>query len=262
VHNATYQGVTPIPGGGYATLDSVQLPGEKLFFKYFEHFDRINLMKGAILKVHESGGRVTTVSGDLDGTWGYAAELRQSHASLLAQAAAQKGGPPLAVLVPNGHLDLFEKVPVAGITNGLSGTNRPERLPELRASELRRQQRLRGPARPLFRHPMVQAEMLARDHTYDADRLEVRAGLKRLLHLEAFGEDPRDDPVLLTVVGRLVAQKNLGLVAEVAERALALDPGVKLVVLASAPRGDPEGRAVQGAFAALAAARPDRVLVV
>ena len=259
IHNATYQGITPLVNGGYSSLDCLALPGEQLFHRYFEFFDNLNLMKACMLKVHEGGGRITTVSGDLDGTWGYAAELRRSHAELTALAAAEKGSPPGEVFVPNRHLDLLEKIPVAGITNGMSARNRAENLPELQGENLRRLQARRGPGNPIFIHPLVQERMLAEDHTFDADRLEVKAELKRLLHMEAFGAEPDGDPVLLTTVGRLVEQKNLGLVADIAGRALDLDPGVKIIVLASAPDGDPGGKATEDAFFHLASTHPGRV---
>ena len=259
IHNATYQGTAQLMGGGYSSLDRLGLPGEQLFHRYFDFFDQLNLMKACMLKVHEGGGRVTTVSGDLEGTWGYAAELRATHADLVQKATAEKGSPPGEVFVPNRHLDLLEKIPVAGITNGMGARNRADRLPELQARILRQEQNRRGPGDPIFIHPLVQERMLAEDHTFDVDHLEVKAELKGLLHMEAFGAEPHDDPILLTAVGRLVEQKNLGLVADVAEHALATDPGVKLIVLASAPDGDAGGKATEGAFHHLAAAYPGRI---
>ena len=259
IHNATYQGTTQLRGGGYSSLDRLGLAGEQLFHRYFDFFDQLNLMKACLLKVHEGGGRVTTVSGDLEGTWGYAAELRATHAELVDQATQQKGTAPGEVFVANRHLDLLEKIPVAGITNGMADRNRADRLPELQARVLRTLQDRRGPGAPLFIHPEVQEAMLARDHTFDGEHLEVKAELKRLLHLEAFGAEPHDDPILLTAVGRLVDQKNLGLVADIAEHALGLDPGVKLIVLASAPDGDAGGKATEDAFFRLAVAHPGRI---
>jgi glycogen synthase len=107
IHNATYQGIIPLIGGGFSSLDRLNLPGEKLFHKYFDFFDNLNLMKACMLKVHETGGKITTVSGDLEGTWGYAAELKEDHAILWASAYAQKGSPPGEVFVPNIVLELF-----------------------------------------------------------------------------------------------------------------------------------------------------------
>src|SRR5262249_13498646 len=256
IHNATYQGITPLRGGGYNTLDEINLPGEHLFHKYFDFFDRLNLMKACMLKVHEAGGKITTVSGDLAGTWGYAAELRESAVQVWARAYQQKHAPPGEVFVPNRYLDVLEKLPIAGITNGMSDSNGPEHLPELTAAVLRRLQERRGA--PLFAHPVTQRAMLAGDHTFDAQHLEVKAELKRLLHLEAFGTEPLWDPILLTAVGRLVEQKNLGLVADIVERTLAYDAGSKCIVLASAPDGDSLGQATEAAFAQLAAPYPDR----
>jgi glycogen synthase len=258
IHNATYQGITPLRGGGYSTVDYINLPGEQLFHKYFDFFNHLNLLKACMLKVHETGGKVTTVSGDLAGTWGYAAELRESHAQVWARAFQQKHAPPGEVFVPNRHLDVCEKLPIAGITNGMSDMNRPEHLPELKAEVLHQLQARRGVQAPLFANPITQYEMLARDHTFDAQHLEVKAELKRLLHLETFGTEPVWDPILLTAVGRLVEQKNLGLVADIIDRTLAYDAGAKFIVLASA--GDDQvGQATEAAFAQYAARYPGRV---
>lgn len=259
IHNATYQGITPLSGGGFNTLDRLELQGEKLFHHYFDFFDQLNLLKACMLKVHEQGGKITTVSGDLAASWGYAAELKQSHAEILAKAQAQKAGPVGAVFVPNGHLDLFEKLPIIGITNGLSNNNRPENLPEFKAKFLSDIQHKRGKDLPFFHNELVQQELLERDHNFDAHSLEQKAQLKRLLHLEVFGTEPIDDPILIALVGRLVAQKNLGLVADIAERMLAFDPGVKFVILASAPTDDKEGQATEREFKRLAKLHPHRI---
>ena len=259
IHNATYQGITPLLGDGSSTLEHINLPGAKLFPTYFDFFDNLNLMKACMLKVYETGGKITTVSGDLAGTWGYAAELRESQAQVWARAFQQKHGPPGAVFVPNCHLDLCEKLPIIGITNGMSDQNRPEHLPELNAAVLRRLQARRGRQAPLFSNPTTQREMLARDHTFDAQHLEVKAALKRLLHLEAFGTEPAWDSILLTAVGRLVEQKNLGLVADIVERTLAYDAGTKFIILAAAPEDDVLGLATEAAFAQLAVRYPGRV---
>jgi glycogen synthase len=257
IHNATYQGITPLRGGGYSTLNDIHLPGEQLFHKYFDFFDNLNLLKACMLKVHETGGKITTVSGDLAGTWGYAAELHESHAQVWVRAFQQKHAPPGEVFVPNRHLDVCEKLSIAGITNGMSEMNYPEHLPELKAEILRHLQARRG-APPLFANPITQREMLARDHTFDAQHLEVKAELKRLLHFEAFGTEPLWDPILLTAVGRLVEQKNLGLVADIIDRTLAYDAGAKFIVLASA--GDDQvGQATEAAFAQYATRYPGRV---
>jgi len=157
-----------------------------------------------------------------------------NEAEILARAAAQKGGRPGKVFLPNRGLDLFEKLPIAGITNGISDQNFPENLPELKAAALQQLQAKRGPSSPIFQNPTTQAEMLGRDHTFSADSLPVKFELKRLLHLEAFGTEPVFDPILITAVGRLVEQKNFGIIADIMERTLAYDPGVKFLLLASA----------------------------
>ena len=259
IHNASYQGITPLTDGGYGSLDRLGLPGERLFHKYFDFFDNLNIMKACMLKVHETGGKITTVSGDMAATWGYAAELKENHATLWARAYRQKGSPPGEVFVPNRHLDLFEKLPVGGITNGMSGRNRAEQLPELQSLVLRKIQEERGPARPLFQNPVTQARMLATDHTFDLNRLPVKQELKRLLHMEAFGTEPENDTILITIVGRLVEQKNLGLVGGIMEWVLRFDAGVKFIILASAPDGDPFQKEKEGDFFRLASWYPDRV---
>lgn len=257
IHNATYQGTTPAVAGGYGTLDVLNLPGRALFHDYFDFFGALNPLAACMRKVHETGGRITTVSGDLEGTWGYAAELRKSPAELYDEAFLQKGGPPGEVFVPNGHLDLFEKLPIAGITNGMAARNRPDELPELRADSLRALQARRN--RPLFRDPAVQDAMLARDHSFDADHLEPKAELKTLLHRECFGEDAAPGTVIVCAVGRLVDQKNLGVVPDSIDAVLARKPHVRFVVLASATPGDAYGAAVEAALFRAAAVWPGRV---
>ncbi len=260
IHNATYQGVFSAHGQGYEKLWQINLPGDKLFHKYFDYFDNLNFMKAVMLKTHETGGKITTVSGDIAGTWGYAAELRQSAETVRARAQMQKGNAPVGeVFVPNRHLNLFEKLPIAGITNGLSDRNRPENLAELKSDVLQNMQSRQKYGRPLFDNPMVQHAMLKHDHNFDKTRLHVKGELKRLLHLEAFDSEPVRDPILITAVGRLVAQKNLGLVADIIERTIAFDGGAKFIILASAPDGDGEGKAVEGAFFALSKKYPDHV---
>jgi glycogen synthase len=259
IHNATYQGITPLIDGGYSTLGRINLPGERLFHKYFDFFDNINIMKGCMLKVHETGGKITTVSGDIEGTWGYAAELKEGHETVWAKAYAQKGSPPGEVFVPNRHLDLFEKLPIAGITNGLSNRNCPENLPELQAKVLQKMQVSRGPDNPIFSNPVTQSAMITHDHNFDINSLHVKADLKRLLHLETFGSEPDLDPILITAVGRLVEQKNLGLIADIIERTLIYDDGTKFIILASAPEGDAGGKASEAEFFRLAALYRNRV---
>ncbi len=255
IHNGSYQGEVGLRGGGYETLDQLGLDGAATFHRYFDHCDRLNLLKAAMLRVHELGGRITTVSGDLEGSWGYAAELRCSRAELLERAEQLAGAPPRDVFVPNKGLDLFEKLPIAGITNGLSESCRPEHLPELRAGILRARQ-ARDPSQPLFRQPVVQRAMLEGDHDFDARRLEVKAELKRLLHIECFGTEPEGDPPIIVVVGRLVEQKHLDLVLDVVEPVFAAVPDARFAVLASA--GDERGRGIEQAFAATASRNPDR----
>lgn len=259
IHNASYQGVVPLVDGGYGSLARINLPGEELFHKYFDFFDKLSLMKACMLKVHETGGKITTVSGDIAGTWGYAAELKESREMVWAKAYAQKGAPPGKVFVPNRYLDLFEKLPIAGITNGMGDHNRPENLPELKARVLREIQDKRGPSRPLFSNPVTQAEMLAGDHSFDCKNLDGKKDLKRLLHLEAFSSEPESDLILFTAVGRLVEQKNLALITDIILRTLAYDAEAKFIILASALESDPVGKASEARFFQLAAYFPDRV---
>jgi glycogen synthase len=255
IHNGSYQGEVPLQGGGYETLEQLGLDGAALFHRYFDHGGRLNLLKASMLEVHQLGGRITTVSGDLEGSWGYAAELRTPRAEILRRAEQLAGRPPRDVFVPNGGLEVFERLPIAGITNGLADSARPERMPELRAAVLRASQVQAG-AEPLFRHPEVQQAMLARDHDFDARRLGVKAELKRLLHLECFGAEPEGDPPIIVVVGRLAQQKHLDLVLDIAGPVFERVPEARFAVLASA--ADEEGRAHERAFAAMAHRYPDR----
>ncbi|MCX5794197.1 MAG: glycogen/starch synthase [Elusimicrobia bacterium] len=254
LHNASHQGVCHILGGGYETLDRLDLPGAKLFHEYFDYFDGLNAAKACMLKVHKTGGRVTTVSGDLDGTWGYAAELRESYDSLRRRAWRQKGAPPVDIFHPNRGLDLFEKIPVAGITNGLAAKNWPQHMPELRCAHLRALQE-RSPA-PIFSDPGVRAELLSRDHDFDADRLERKQELRRLLYREAFGHDIWGYPALFCAVGRMSEQKNFRAIAAVVERTLDFDPQSRFVVLASADDGE---KGVESWFFSLARRHKGRV---
>src|SRR6185503_439626 len=112
---------------------------------------------------------------------------------------------------------------------------------------------------PIFKNPTTQTEMLAHDHNFDANRLPTKTELKRLLHWEAFGSEPAWDPILITAVGRLVEQKNFGLVVDIIERTLMVDDGTKFIILASAPEGDPGGKATEANFFRLAALYPSRV---
>jgi glycogen synthase len=257
IHNATYQGMTKLVGGGYNSLNRIGMDGARLFHRYFDHFDQINLTKACMLKVHENGGRITTVSGDLEGTWGYAWELRQCHQQLWQRACVLRGRPPGEVFVPNRYLDLFERIPVAGITNGLSGNNRAENVPLLKAAVLRGVQAKRG--QPLFNNPYVQEQMLQRDHTFDVNHLEMKQELRSLLYAECFGHPLWGQPVLFTAVGRLVEQKAFGLVADIIDRVMHHDPQAKFIILASADSGDTVGKHLERRFQHLAHCNPGRV---
>jgi starch synthase len=56
-----------------------------------------------------------------------------------------------------------------------------------------------------------------------------------------------------------VEQKNLGLVADIIERTLTYDPGVKFIILASAPDGDAAGKGIEARFFYLSRLYPTRV---
>ena len=264
IHNASYQGVAPAPQGGPAELERIGLPGALLFERYFDFFGSVNPMRACMLRLHELGGRVTTVSGDLDGTWGYAAECRETYEALRRRATAQLGRPPIDLYLPNQHLDVFEKIPIAGITNGLGERSRAASMPELTAAVLREAKARRGGA-PLFRDGRVEEEMLRRDHTFDVGRLEAKQELRRLLGLEIFGEELPGHvplhlgPVTFSAIGRLVLQKNFGLIADVIPRVLAADRQARFVLIAKAEEGDAEGLAQEVRFRALAARHPERV---
>ena len=257
IHNASYQGITPPLGSGTSALDRIGLPGEKLFPRYFDFFGNLNLLKASMLRVHELGGKITTVSGDLRATWGYARELKESHETIYAKALGQKGVPPAEVFVPSLGLDLFEKLPVAGITNGMKDDNRADRLPWLRAGFLSKLQK-KNPAAPLFSHPETQREMLSEDHRFDRKHLAVKAELKRLLQLEAFGCPPEDSAILCVAVGRMVEQKNFEQIGDIVERTLDLDGGTRFLVLVSDNQSE-YGRGVEARFHDLVRHFPERV---
>lgn len=261
VHNATFQGVIPPLDNGYNALLRIGLNNGQLFNYYFNHHNNINMLKGCMQNIYEMGGKIATISGDIHSTWGYAAELRMSHEMIRAKATAQKGMPPGDVFVANGHLDLFEKLPLVGITNGLSAQHRPENIPELKANVLKKIQKERGPHNPIYYNPTTQREMLAQDHNFDADHLEMKAELRRLLHLEAFGIEPHGypNPIIFTAVGQLVERANFGLLADIIERVLRYDHNAKFIVLASIPPVGNVDREAESALFRLADRYRDRV---
>lgn len=257
IHNATYQGVFSPGTSGPGQLDRIGLPGNELFDYYFNQNGYINFLKAAATLTHETGGKVTTVSGDLRATWGYAAELKLSHEDILQRATELNGGRAVQdVFVPNCGLEVFRDAGIIGITNGLAPVNRPENLPELKMSVLLEQKRKNG-GKPLFQNPVVEASMTKTDHSFDFERLELKQDLKRLLHLELFGSEPPKNLVLLTAVGRLVSQKNFEVIAAVAERVLSLFPSAKFAILANPPEGDREAKSLKGRFEKLAAKYPE-----
>lgn len=257
IHNGSYQGITP-GLDGVDTLNRLALPGSRLFSRYFDFFSTLNPMRACMLKVHEQGGRITTVSGDLQGSWGYAAELREDHASIAWRAGVLKNAPPVKVFVPNHHQDLFEKLPIAGITNGLATRARPEQMPELKADYLRSLKAKRGGG-PLFQNRWVEEELLRADHGFDAAHLEVKQHLRRLVCHEVFGYEVPGYPVVFCAVGRLVAQKNFRLIAEIIPRVLDLDPLGRFLIVAKADEQDADSKAVEAWFFELAARYPSRV---
>ncbi len=234
IHNGTYQGAFAPIGGSMPLLDQLNLPGEKLYQKYFDHAGSFNMLKACMLKVHEMGGKVTTLSGDIGATWGYAAELKQD------------------------YKELFKNVPIIGITNGISADYRPENLAELKADVLKSIQEKRGAYHPLFCNPTTQNEMLARDHNFDAKRLNIRTELRRLLHLETFGREPHGYPypILISAIGRLADQKNFELIAEVVERVVTYDARTEFIIMASGANGN---KALENQFFRLSNTYRDRV---
>jgi glycogen synthase len=253
IHNGSYQGVAPVSGDGAGFLQRLGIPGDKrrLYRDYFEHNGCVNLMKAAIRKVREEGGEITTVS------VGYSQELCEDKETIWARAAREKGDLPVDVFLPNGGLDILETVPVRPIPNGMDASNWPQNQPLLKAAKLQEIQAQKGKA--IFSNPEVQAEMLRSDHNYDAGTLGVKGTLTRLLHLEAFGSEPPPGVICISVVGRLVYQKNLGLVTAIVPTILRQVPAAKFVILASAPDGDAAGKADELAFRTLAERFPDKV---
>ncbi|MBN2475422.1 MAG: glycogen/starch synthase [Pirellulales bacterium] len=258
IHNASYQGVYTA-GNAAELLAAIHLDGP-LFERYFQFFDNVNLMRAAMVRTHETGGKVTTVSGDLEASWGYARELREPRAELIQRA--RRTHPRLYYLAddevagriyfPAQGLAEFQEIPVAGITNGISDENKAQHLPWLKAETLRA-------AEVRFSHPEVQHEMTSADHGFSPDDLTNKQKLKRLLHLEAFGTEPEPNTVLLVVVGRMVEQKGLHLVAGIMDRIRRGYPEAKFVVLGSAPRGDLAGHRAVQTFAAAAGHDPEGV---
>ena len=257
IHNATYQGVFPPGTGGPAQLERIGLPGKELFTKYFNVNGNINFLQASAALTHETGGKVTTVSGDLSASWGYAAELKLSYEDIIARARELNGGKPVKdVFVPNCGLEVFKEAGIIGITNGLASINRAENLPELKAAVLKSQKK---DSKPLFNNPLVEASMTAQDHSFNASDLQVKRELKRLLHLELFGSEPPENLVFLVSIGRLVAQKNFDIIASTAERTIELLPHVKFAILANPPEGDKEAKELQKKFQEMAAKHPESI---
>lgn len=257
IHNATYQGVFPPGDSGPEQLDRIGLPGGELYDQYFSMNGVINFLHASALITHETGGRVTTVSGDLQASWGYAAELMLNYEEILAKAKELNGGREVRnVFVPNCGLDEFREIGVAGITNGLSEVNRAENLPELKASVLREHKEKLG-GKPVFCDPEVERTLLEKDHSFGPGSLETKGELKRLLHRELFGSDPENDVIFLVSVGRLTAQKNFEVIAATAERVMESFPSVKYAIIANPPEGEPEARELQGRFLDLKKRHPE-----
>lgn len=255
IHNATYQGIFSAGTDGAEKLERIGLPGSELFDHYFNMNGAINFLKASALLTNETGGKITTVSGDLQASWGYASELKLSHDEVLRRAKELNGGKKVTdVFVPNCGLDVFREIGIIGITNGLAPINRAENLPELKASVLKE---LKIKGKPLFRNPLVETRLTKNDHNFDSENLKTKQDLKRLLHLELFDSEPPDNLVLLASVGRLVAQKNFELIASVAERIMESFPFVKFAILASPPEGDKAARKLQGRFVELQAKYPE-----
>lgn len=258
IHNASYQGVYRTDQRG-SVLADIGLD-ESLFGPYFRFHGNVNLMRAAMIRTHQTGGKVTTVSGDLEASWGYAKELREPETELLARARTIH--PRLEYLpeeevrrriyFPGQALAEFQQIPVIGITNGISDENKAQHLPWLQASKLRE-------AKVRFTHPEVQREMTSADHNFSPEDLAAKGRLKRLLHLEAFGTEPEEDTVLMVVVGRMVQQKGLHLVAGITDRVRRAFPQAKFVVLGSAPPGDAAGQQAEQTFAVAACRDPQRV---
>lgn len=245
IHNATYQGVFQTHGNGPGQLERIGLSGSELYDRYFRLNDTINFLRASVLITHETGGKVTTVSGDLQAGWGYAAELLLNHDEILNKARQlNKDGEVKDVFVPNCGLNDLRDVGLIGITNGLSPHNRSEKLPELKASNLLKEKEKKG-GKPLFSHPLVEKNLLDSDHNFGADSLEIKSELKRLLHLELFGIEPEKELVFLVAVGRLASQKNFELIADTAERVMEKFPYVKYAIIANPPEGDRQAMDLQ-----------------
>lgn len=275
IHNGGYQGLFKTPGFGdhrsaptaehprglplgdralnERLLGTLGLP-EATYLRYFEQDGLLNLLKGSLGWLQERFGLAGVAVSP-----GYAAELRQSREEILAQLAREQ---PDAVVDPQGlfvpsHGIAFGNV--IGITNGLGGG--------AHASVHRDLQRATDAGKLAdLQHPEVRQAFLERDLRFGAElkspagrqqTLAARRELKRLLQLEAFGVAAPERPVLV-VVGRLVEQKNLGVLLDNLPY-LVEHHRAQLVVLGTA--GDAAGQADLRQLEALAARYPDSVKV-
>ena len=220
-------------------------PVRSLFPFLWQHQSHV----AGMICTHQSGGKVTTVSGDLDATWGYARDLTEPDQELIRRVRAAH--PQLndlpehqvreRIYLPAQGLKELHEISVIGITNGIADDNKAQQLPWLKAQWVSRH-------KVQFRHPEVQREMAQVDHNFSATDLSNKQRLKRLAHLEAFGGEPSDQTVLLAVVGRMAQQKGLDLVAGIMGDVRRRFPEAKFVVLGTAPSDDLVGQQTVEAF--------------
>ncbi len=257
IHNATYQGIFAAGHDGPAEIDRIGLPGNELYDRYFNLNNSINFLRATVLFTHETGGKITTVSGDLQASWGYASELLMNHDDVIARALElNPEKKPGEVFVPNCGLDAFQETGVLGITNGLASFNRAENIPELQAQVLREIKKAQG-GRNLFNNSSVEKILLQKDHNFTPAKLKTKEELKKLLHMELFNSEPDGDLVILSAVGRLVSQKNFEIIASTAERILKSFPSVKYAILATPPGGDRNAQGLRNEFKRLSKSYPE-----
>jgi glycogen synthase len=247
IHNATYQGWLEIWNDPAPVMYELSLP-LKDYYDYFQHWRDFNTLKGILLKVAEVGGAVTTVS------QGYARELCMTEDDLRNLAVTEGCPMPKKVFVPSLNLAEFTWVGVMGIDNGLSDENRPENMKFFKAAILQNMQQT-----PLFRHPMVQEEMLKQDHNYSRSDLNNRWRLKELLCLECFGGKPEDDDIIFCAIGRLVHQKNFNVLLGCMEPIIHHHPNVHFIIQAASSRNDIYGEAHRQYFTEVAERNPNNV---
>lgn len=239
IHNGSYQGWLEIWDDPAPVMYELSMSNDD-YYRYFQYWGNFNTLKGVLIRMNELGGSITTVSE------GYAWELKLTEDDI-KKIAIYKGLPfPRQAFIPNNGLGELASSSIIGIENGLSKVNHASRLKYFKSKELARLQASKH--YKIFRNDFVFKEMLSRDHNYTFENLENKKRLKQLLHIECFGREVKENDVLFCAVGRLVDQKNFGILLGVMDYITLKYPNARFIIVASAQEGDWEGQKLHNYF--------------